>query len=219
MPRQIPTLVIGNKTWSSWSMRPWLVLEHFGIAYEEEMVRLRAADTRTAILAHSPAAKVPVLKTGALLVWDSLAIIEYLADLHPEKAIWPEDLEARAVARAVSAEMHSGFQALREVCPMDILARKPLDDIPEPVQHNIRRIIQSWRECRASYGAGGPYLFGLFSAADAMYAPVCSRFRTYLPDLSIYGDDGTAARYVETMFALPAMQRWIDGARREVAAV
>jgi glutathione S-transferase len=217
MPEQPLSLVIGNKTWSSWSLRPWLVLKRFGIPFEEVGVKLRQADSRSRILAHSPAGKVPVLKHGDLLVWDSLAIIEYLADLHPEHAVWPRKRTVRAIARAVSAEMHSGFLQLREACPMDLFARKPLETVPEGVEHNIRRIVQSFRACRAGHGGGGAFLFGAFSAADAMYAPVCSRLRTYVPDLARFGDDGTAAAYVETIFSMPEMDDWAAGARAEAA--
>lgn len=217
MPEPTLSLVIGNKTWSSWSLRPWLVLKRLGIPFEEQNVRLRQTDTKAAILAHSPAGKVPVLTHGDLLIWDSLAIIEYIADLFPDRPVWPRDRVPRGVARSVSAEMHSGFQQLREVCPMDLFARKPMETFPEGVEHNIRRIVQSFRACRASYGAGGPFLFGEFSAADAMYAPVCSRFRTYVPDLKPFGDNGTAQAYVEAIFAMPEMEEWADGARIEAA--
>jgi glutathione S-transferase len=218
MPENKLSLVIGNKSWSSWSLRPWLVLKRFAIPFEEVGVQLRQANTKSAILTHSPAGKVPALRDGDLLIWDSLAIIEYLADLYPDRPIWPRERIARGLARAVSAEMHSGFQQLREVCPMDLFATKPLQTFPEGVEHNIRRIVQSFRDCRSGYGRGGPFLFGDFSAADAMYAPVCSRFRTYVPDLGRFGDDGTAAAYVETIFAMPEMAEWAAGAKAEVAA-
>lgn len=208
-------LIIGDKVWSSWSLRPWLVLKRTGIPFEEVHVRLRQADTRTQIVAHSPAGKVPALMHGDLLVWDSLAIIEYLADRHPEAAIWPKEITARAIARAVSAEMHSGFQALRETCPMDFLAVKPMAEMPEATDRNIRRVIASWQDCRRRFGKGGPFLFGPFTGADAMYAPVASRFRTYIPDLKPFGDDGTAAAYVATILAMPEMQEWAEGARQE----
>jgi glutathione S-transferase len=191
------------------------VLKRFQIPFTEVGVLLRQTDTKTAILSHSPAGKVPVLRDGGLLIWDSLAIIEYLSDLYPDRSVWPRDRVARGVARAVSAEMHAGFQQLREVCPMDLFASKPMDTFPEGVEHNIRRIVQSFRDCRAQYGAGGPFLFCELSAADAMYSPVCSRFRTYVPDLRRFGDDGTAAAYVETIFAMPEMAEWADGARAE----
>ena len=218
MPETQLSLVIGNKTWSSWSLRPWLVLKRFNVPFEEIQVQLRQAETKPALLRHSPAGKVPVLRDGDLLIWDSLAIIEYVADLYPDKPIWPRDRIARGVARAVSAEMHSGFQQLREVCPMDLFAIKPMETFPEGVEHNIRRIVQSFRDCRSTYGGNGPFLFGSFSAADAMYAPVCSRFRTYVPDLGRFGDDGTAAAYGETIFAMPEMVEWAQGARTESAS-
>lgn len=215
MPEPHLSLVIGNKQWSSWSLRPWLVMKRFAIPFEEVGVKLRQADTKPAILAHSPAGKVPALRDGDVLIWDSLAIIEYLADLYPDHPIWPRDRIARGIARAVSAEMHAGFQQLREVCPMDLFAFKPLENVPDGVAHNVRRIVQSFRDCRSAFGAGGPFLFGDFSAADAMYAPVCSRFRTYVPDLAAFGDDGTAAAYVETIFAMPEMEAWAAAAKAE----
>ncbi len=215
MPETHYRLVIGNKTWSSWSLRPWLAMKRFGIPFEEIAVRLREPDSKARILAHSPAGKVPALLIGQRVVWDSLAIIETIADRHPELKVWPSDPDARAIARAVSAEMHSGFQALREHCPMDLLEIKPKDDLPESAILNIRRVIESWRECRTRYGASGPFLFSQFAAADAMYAPVASRFRTYLPDLTRYGDDGTAAAYIETILAMPEMAEWAAGARAE----
>ena len=205
-------LVIGNKAWSSWSLRPWLLMKAFGLPFQEIEVALRQPGSKAEILKHSPAGKVPALLVGDLLVWDSLAIIECVADRHPDLAIWPKDPAARAIARSVSAEMHSGFQQLREHCPMDILATKPIEHLPETVELNVRRIIACWMDCRARFGQGGPYLFGAFSAADAMYAPVASRFKTYIPDLARYGDDGTAARYVDTIFAMPALSEWVAGA-------
>ena len=217
MPEPTLSLVIGNKTWSSWSLRPWLVLKHFQIPFEEIGVKLRQSDTKSTLLAHSPAGKVPILRDGDVLIWDSLAIIEYVGDLYPDRPIWPHDRVARGVARAISAEMHSGFQQLREVCPMDLFATKPMQAFPEGVEHNIRRIVQSFRDCRADYGRDGPFLFGAFTAADAMYAPVCSRFRTYVPDLRPFGDDGTATAYIETIFAMPEMDAWTAAARAESA--
>ncbi len=215
MTAQSTRLVIGNKAWSSWSLRPWLVLKRFQLPFEEVGVRLRQPDSKANILAHSPAGKVPALLVGDLLVWDSLAIIEFLADRHPDKGIWPRDPQARAIARAASAEMHSGFQALREHCPMDILSRTPKDELPDAAVLNIRRVVELWRDCRSRFGSQGPFLFSEFSAADAMFAPVASRFRTYIPDLARFGDDGTAADFVEAIFAMPEMAEWADGARKE----
>jgi glutathione S-transferase len=210
-------LVIGNKNASSWSLRPWLAMRHAGLPFAEVNIDLRASDAKARILAHSPAGKVPALIADGEVVWDSLAIIEFLAEAHPEAALWPASRVARAIARSVSAEMHSGFQELRNQCPMDFLARAPKPDLSADVAADVGRIVSMWRDCRTRFGAGGPFLFGQFSAADAMYAPVASRFRTYLPDLAPHGDDGTARAYVDTLFALPAMAQWEREARAELA--
>jgi glutathione S-transferase len=210
-------LVIGNKNASSWSLRPWLAMRRLGIPFEEVNIDLRAPDAKAQMLEYSPAGKVPALLAGSgRVIWDSLAILELLAEKQP--ALWPRAAAARALARSVSAEMHSGFQALREHCPMDFLGRKPKTRLLKPAAADVRRIVDIWQDCRARHGSGGPFLFGRFCAADAMYAPVASRFRTYLPDLAPYGDDGTAQAYVETLFALPEMAEWETGARQEVEA-
>jgi glutathione S-transferase len=217
-------LVIGNKNTSSWSLRPWLAMRHAGIAFSEININLRAADAKAQILARSPSGKVPALLVDApaadgFVVWDTLAIIEYLAEAYPDASLWPDDRRARAVARAVSAEMHSGFRELREHCPMDLLARTPRDALAGPVATDVRRIVAIWQDCRRRFGGAGPYLFGAFTAADAMYAPVASRFRTYIPDLLAYGDDGIASAYVATVFAHPAVREWEAAASAERAAV
>jgi glutathione S-transferase len=209
-------LLIGNKSTSSWSLRPWLAMRHAGIAFEAIDIDLRAPDAKAQILAHSPSGKVPALLVGGRVVWDSLAILELLAEEYP--ALWPRAAAARALARSVSAEMHSGFAPLREHCPMDFLGRRPKARLPRPVAADVARIVAIWKDCRGRHGSAGPFLFGRFSAADAMYAPVASRFRTYLPDLTPYGDDGTAQAYVETLFALPEMAEWENGAREQVEA-
>ena len=208
-------LVIGDKNISSWSLRPWLAMRHAGIPFREINIRLRQPDSQAQILRYSPSGGVPTLLAGAQAIWDSLAILEFLAEAHPEAKLWPEAREARARARSVAAEMHSGFAALREHCSMDLLARLPMATLPDAVAADVRRIGALWRDCRRQFGASGPFLFGGFSAADAMYAPVASRFRTYLPDLAPWGDDGTAQAYVDALFALPAMAEWEEGARRE----
>lgn len=210
-------LVIGDKNISSWSLRPWLAMRAAGIPFGEVNVKLRQPELPADILRYSPSGRVPTLIIDGLAIWDSLAILEYLAEAHPEAKLWPEPREARALARSVAAEMHSGFAALREHCPMELLARLPMATLPDPVAADVRRIVASWRDCRRRYGGAGPFLFGAFSAADAMYAPVASRFRTYLPDLVPYGDDGAAQGYVNSLFALPAMAEWDAGARRETA--
>jgi glutathione S-transferase len=211
-------LVIGNKCWSSWSLRPWLAMRHAGIAFTEINIRLRRPDSKAKILRRSPSGKVPALLADGQVIWDSLAILEYLAEAHPEAGLWPADRDQRALARSAAAEMHSGFAALRDHCPMDLLARAPMARLPEAVAADVRRIVALWRDCRRRATIPGPLLFGSFTAADAMYAPVASRFRTYLPDLTRYGDDGTVQAYVEAIFALPAMIDWMKGARRQARA-
>jgi glutathione S-transferase len=210
-------LVIGNKNTSSWSLRPWLAMRRAQIPFSEININLRAPDAKAQILRHSPSGKVPALLTGAGVVWDSLAIVEFVAEAHPEAALWPQALGARALARSVSAEMHSGFRALRDDCPMNFTARSPKASLPDPVAADVRRIVAIWRDCRSRHGAGGPFLFGRFTAADAMYAPVTSRVRTYIPDLGPYGDDGAAQAYVEALFATPEMAAWGEAALKEVA--
>ena len=211
-------LVIGNKNTSSWSLRPWLAMKQADIPFTEIRINLRDPDMKEQIRAHSPAGKVPVLWADDLMIWDSLAILEYLAERYPDKGLWPSDDCARAVARAASAEMHSGFQALREHCPMKFLAEEPRAEHLEPVQANIRRVVALWTDCRRRFGSDGPFLFSSFSIADAMYAPVASRLRTYVADLAEFGDDGTAAAYVDALFAMPAMAEWAQGAREETTA-
>jgi len=209
-------LVIGNKNGSSWSLRPWLVMKAFGIPFSETPIQLRRPETAAEILRHSPSAKVPVLKSDGLLIWDSLAIIEFLAEQHPNKGLWPADVAARATARCVSAEMHSGFQALRNECPMDFLSVLGFPDASAQALADISRVAGIWADCRRRFGGGGAFLFGGFSAADAMFAPVASRFRTYEVDLSRFGDDGTAARYRDTMMAMPEMLAWAEGAKADM---
>ena len=212
-------LVIGSKTVSSWSLRPWLALVEAGIPFQEILIPLRQPGTKAQILRYSPAGHVPVLivedRGERHAIWDSLAILEFLAETHPEAALWPAQKAARAHARAICAEMHAGFRDLREHCSMDLLARRPLASLPEGVAANVRRIVDLWTASRRRFGGAGNFLFGAFTAADAMYAPVATRLRTYLPDLTPYGDDGTAQAYVEAVLALPGMARWEEGARRE----
>ncbi|MEG6508461.1 glutathione S-transferase family protein [Methyloligella sp. 2.7D] len=212
-------LVIGDKNYSSWSLRPWLAMAHFGISFTEEKVVLRQGHaTKQSILRHSPSGKVPCLIAGEILVWDSLAILEFLAERYPQEPFWPKDEAARAEARAVSAEMHSGFQALRNDMPMDIVSRLPQPEISEALEHNIRRVTAIWNAARQRYQADGAFLFGGFSIADAMYAPVVTRFKTFGVDLRRYGDeDGLAASYCETVLAMPEMQAWEEGAAAEMA--
>jgi glutathione S-transferase len=208
------TLVIGTKSWSSWSLRPWLLMRQAALAFAEIEIPLRQPDTAALIAAHSPSGKVPLLKlSDGFMVWDSLAIAEFLAERHPERGLWPSEERARARARAISAEMHAGFQALRTEMPMDCLARHAASPPSEAVARDIARIRSIWTETRAAYGAAGPFLFGAFSIADAMYAPVVSRFLTYGVSLS-----PEEQRYAETIWALPAMAQWLAGCRPARAA-
>ncbi len=210
-------LVIGDKNISSWSLRPWLAMRQAGIPFEEIKIALHRPDSQANILRYSPSGRVPALLVGDFAIWDSLAILEYLAEAHPEARLWPAPQLARALARAVSAERHAGFAALREHCPMDLEARLPMGSLPDRVALDVQRILALWRDCRRRHGGSGPFLFGAFSAADVMYAPVAARFRTYLPDLRPYGDDGTGAAYIAALFALPGMLAWEEAARLEIA--
>ena len=204
------TLVVGNKNYSSWSMRPWLVLKKSGAAFEEIVIPLDRPETRAEIFKHSPSGFVPTLKDDELTIWESLAICEYLAEKFPDANLWPKDPSARAIARSVSNEMHSGFSALRTNMPMNVRGNLPGKGRAPGVQEDINRISAIWRDCRTRFGQNGPYLFGAFSIADAMYAPVASRFVTYQVDL-----DADAKAYVNTLWADPAMAAWVEGARRE----
>jgi glutathione S-transferase len=210
------TLVIGDKNLSSWSLRPWLALKQAGIPFAEECIRLRQPDTRAEILRHCQSGKVPALKTTTGVVWDSLAILDTLAERHPEHRLWPENGEARAAARSISAEMHSGFATLRNDLSMDLLSTLPAPPMSAALEADIRRIVAIWKDTRERFGQGGPFLFGAFSNADAMFAPVVTRFRTYGVDLDRFGDDGTGAAYAEAILALPAMAEWTAGAEEEV---
>jgi glutathione S-transferase len=205
-------LVIGTKHWSSWSLRPWLALKQAGLAFEEIVIRLRQPDSEARIRAHSPSGKVPLLKDGDLLVWESLAICEYVAELACAVPLWPENKGARALARSVSAEMHAGFPALREALSMNVTKTIALPEIPAKAQADIDRIRFIWTDCRRRFGAGGPFLFGRWSIADGMFAPVATRFRTYGVAL-----DPVSAAYVDAIYALPALQEWIAAARLDPA--
>ena len=201
-------LVVGDRNFSSWSLRPWLAAKQAGLPFEEVNVRLHAAGARESILKHSPSGKVPCLIDGSTLVWDSLAICEYLAELSP--ALWPADRAARAEARSVSAEMHSGFSALRQNMGMDIRAAKPGQGRTPEVDADIARIISIWEGCRSRHAAGGSFLFGSFSIADAMYAPVVWRFVTHAVPLPV-----ASQAWADAMLALPAMREWQASALAE----
>lgn len=203
-------LVIGNRNYSSWSLRAWLALRQSGLEFDEEQVPLDLPNTAERLRGISGAARVPVLRDGDLVVWDSLAILEYLAERFPDRGWWPEDPNARAVARAVSAEMHSSFTALRGQAHMNVRAEgRRLDFSPETLR-DIERILEIWRDCRARYEAGGDFLFGGFGIADAMYAPVVSRFRTYGVTL-----DGVEADYAEAVWQTPGMVWWRSASAEE----
>ena len=205
-------LVIGNKNYSSWSMRPWLALRGCNIAFDEIVIPLYTDDPadKARILSHSPAGKAPVLIDGPITVWDSLAIIEYLAERFPETGLWPSDAAARAHARSVCAEMHSGFMALRNECPMNLHRPVRAVELSADAQANIARIEDIWRDCRARHGAGGPFLFGRFGAADAMFAPVVTRFQTFAVPVA-----AETRAYMDTMLAMPAFSAWVKDALAE----
>ncbi|NML32000.1 glutathione S-transferase family protein [Paraburkholderia antibiotica] len=208
-------LLIGDKNYSSWSMRPWLLFTHFGIPFDEVLIQLNQPDTNAKIRAQVPRGpgKVPCLIDAAgQPVWDSLAIAETLAERFPQHALWPRDAAARAHARSVSAEMHSGFGELRSNMWMNIRASFAGKNATPGALADIARIEAIWSDCLQSYG--GPFLFGEFGIADAMYAPVAMRFNTWKPALS-----ETAAAYVERLTALPAVQAWIDAAHKETHAI
>jgi glutathione S-transferase len=204
------TLIIGNRNYSSWSLRAWLPLRVAGADFAVEVVLLGQEDTRSEISSRSPTGLVPVLRHGDLVVWDSLAISEYAAELFPDAGLWPADPHARAVARAVSAEMHSGFSAVRGNMPMNLRASYPGEGRAPGVDDEIARIAEIWTTCRREFGSGGDLLFGAFSIADAFFAPVVSRFRTYGVEL-----DGIAREYMDAVWALPAMREWIAAAQAE----
>jgi len=203
-------LIIANKAYSSWSLRPWVAMKANGLDFRETVIGLDQPDTAEKIKAFSAAGKVPVLRHGDLTVWDSLAILEYLADTFPAKPWWPKDARARAVARAVSAEMHSGFQNLRSNMSMNVRKTLPGVGRNDAVDNDIARITEIWRDCRAQFGAGGPFLFGAFSNADAMFAPVVTRFKTYVVAL-----DPVAQAYADAVLNHPAMREWYISAAGE----
>ncbi|HEX8436798.1 glutathione S-transferase family protein [Archangium sp.] len=204
------TLVVASKNYSSWSLRPYLALAHTGQPFREVVVQLGEADTAANIAKYSPSGRVPALVRGELVIWDSLAICEHLAELFPQAKLWPEDATARAVARSVTAEMHSGFATLRTHMPMNLRARRPGEGRAPGVAEDIARVTALWRECRSRFGQGGPFLFGTFSIADAFYAPVVTRFVTYGVEL-----DAVCGAYRDAVLALPAMKAWTEAAHNE----
>ena len=203
-------LVIANKLYSSWSMRPWLVLRAFAIPFEEIVIPLRHPDSRARVLEYSPSGKVPALIDGDQTIWESLAIIETIAESFPGMAIWPKDRDARAHARAISNEMHGGFQTIRQMCPMNLGARYKAPEMTDQLKANVDRLAAIWSEARQKFGKNGPYLYGGFSAADAMYAPVVTRLDSY----SIAVDPETR-RYMDTILRHPDVAAWRNAALKE----
>jgi glutathione S-transferase len=210
MPR--PLLVIGNKNYSSWSLRPWLAMKQLGIDFEELRIPLYGPGAKEEVLRHSPSGKVPCLAESKLRIWDSLAILEHLAETR--RKLWPDAPAARAMARSISAEMHSGFSELRTHMSMNIRKRHPGKGRTSAVLAEIARITGMWSACRQRFGGTGPFLFGRFSAADAMYAPVVLRFRTYEVELP-----PECRAYADAVLALPAMQDWIAAAEHETEVI
>jgi glutathione S-transferase len=204
------TLVIGNKNYSSWSLRPWIAMKVAGIPFAEEVISLDATDFHERVRKISGTGKVPALADGETHVWESLAILEYLAEKYPQARLWPAEPRARAHARSIAAEMHAGFTPLRRHYPMNVWRpMKRREPVAEVVDH-VRRIDTMWTDCRTRFGEGGPFLFGAFGAADAMYAPVVSRFRTYEVDVS-----PVARAYMAAVMALPAWAEWYAAALQE----
>lgn len=204
------TLVIGNKNYSSWSLRAWLLLTQFGIDFEEIRLPLHTEEFKQNIYRYSPSGLVPLLIAEELHIWDSLAICEYIAEQYPEMYCWPKQTNARAMARSVSSEMHSGFGQIRNCLPMNCRIETSIDTVSEELRNEIDRVCELWRSCMRSSARDGEFLFGGFSIADAMYAPVVLRFKSYGIDV---GD--IEAEYMESMLSLPSLQAWISGALAE----
>lgn len=211
------TLIVGTRNWSSWSLRPYMALRHTGAPFGEELIPLRRDTTSAEVQKRSRSGRVPLLEIddggGHYAVWDSLAICETLAERHPEAKLWPDDAKARALARSYSAEMHAGFPDLRDQLTMEFARKLALPELREATRSQIARIIAAWGDALAEYGGGGGFLFGRFSVADCMYAPVVSRFRTYGVVLP-----APLEAYCEKMMALPAMVDWGRASKAEVDA-
>ena len=203
-------LIIGNKAYSSWSLRSWLALKHADVAFTETRVPLYVHGYKEELLKYAPSGKVPILKHGAVTVWDSLAICEYLAERFPQAQLWPEDAAVRALARSISAEMHSGFSGIRSAMPFNCRAHDRHVPISAEIQKEIDRVQSLWQDCRTQHGKGGPWLFGRFSIADAMYIPVALRFITYSVPLH-----AVARGYADTAHEHPAVREWIAAAKQE----
>ena len=203
-------LYIANKAYSSWSLRPWLLLTEFGIPFDDTVISMYRPETRAEMLAVSPNGKMPSLHDGAIVVPESLAIVEFVAETFPDLAIWPRDRAARALARAISSEMHAGFMTLRQACPTNFRRAPKVLPIDEAVRADVDRIEAIWADARARFGTGGPFLFGAFSAADAMYAPVVNRLHVYAIPVS-----PASRAYMDSVMTLPSWRSWISGAEAE----
>ena len=208
------TLVIGNKNYSSWSLRPWLYLKYHQIAFEELKIPLYQGDYKSKILNYSPSGKVPVLIDGNIKVWDSLAILEYLAERFSQFSAWPKDVTERALARSLSAEMHAGFSALRTHCGMDCRRLPESRQLPDAVYADVARIGEIWQQCRRQHGEAGPWLFGQFSIVDAMYAPIAIRLHSYLLETN-----NEAQAYQNMVLDHPLLKEWIAAAKTETEVI
>jgi len=207
-------LIIGNKNYSSWSLRPWVFMKYHALAFEEIRIPLYRAQSSQQLLAYSPTGMVPVLADGDITVWDSLAICEYISETYLDGKGWPQPHKARAYARSISAEMHSGFSNLRKALSMNVRARFQWQTVNSDVDNEIARIFAIWDDCRAQFGSAGPWLFGEFSIADAMFAPVCLRFDRYNVPLT-----AIVQAYVEQMLGWTVMKEWCDAARQETEVI
>lgn len=205
------TLVIGSKRWSSWSLRPWIALKEARIPFKEIIIPLRQPDTHALILEYSPAGKVPILIDRHDIIWESLAILDYLALRYPEAGLWPHDLSATACARSIAAEMHAGFADLRRELPMDVASILPTPPLSPQARADVDRVQAIWCDARTRFGGSGPFLFGRFSNADSMFAPVATRFRTYQLEL-----DPICRSYMQTLLCLPSMIDWYRAGANEI---
>jgi glutathione S-transferase len=203
-------LIVANKAYSSWSLRPWILLAHFKIPFEDVVIPMDHPETRAAMLKYAPTGKCPSLHDGSISVWESLAIIDYVAETFPEKAIWPRGKAARAHARSLGAEMHAGFTALRQACPTNFRRKPKAIPLSDEVRADAARIEAAWADARETFGKAGPFLFGRFSAADAMFAPVVNRFHAYA-----FPVKETTRAYMDAIMALPAWKAWIADAEAE----
>jgi glutathione S-transferase len=214
----MPTLVIGNKLHSSWSLRPWILMRQLGIPFDEVLIPFsnpfHSPEWKAQVRQYSPAAKVPALVDGDVAVWESLAIMEYVAEMRPDLPVWPRGAGARAMARSISAEMHAGFGALRSACPMNLGKKYGEKDRGAAVARDVARVVEIWRTARERFGAGGPFLFGAFGAADAMYAPVVTRFDTY--GIAV---DPVCRAYMDAVLGTPAFREWRAAALAETWVV